>query len=306
MPEMGGQPHGAATAGRGARAGRSVIQEPEPGSPAGPEATCGSVTAVHTSFYEPAGPDAWAATDATVGPWSPDAQHGGPPTALTARIMEAWEPVPGQRLASVSVDILRPVPVGKLTSRTRTVRPGRRVMLIETVLESGGQEVLCARGWRIETAAAPVPVTPPLVPPPPVPPDEASDRMPEGVTWHGYRTAMEWRFVTGGGIDQAGPAMAWMRPRIPLLPGEDTSPMCRALLVADSGNGISAVLDVRQYVFINVNLAVMLHRDPGGEWICMDAVTAAGAQGTGVAASVLSDEAGPCGRGMQSLLVAPR
>jgi hypothetical protein len=258
---------------------------------------------VHTCFYEPAGPDEFISTAATIGPWSRDAQHGGPPSALAARAMQACDPVPGQRLASVAVDIIRPVPVGKLTVRARTVRPGRRVMLVEASVEADGQEVLHARGWRIATAA--VPETPALVPPPPVPDAQPGDD-PSAVTRAGYSTAMDWRYVSGSDIGTPGPAAAWIRPLVPLLPGEETSPMCRALLVADSGNGISAVLDVRSYVFLNVNLTVMLHRDPAGEWIFMDAVTAAGPDATGVAASTLSDAAGPVGRGMQALLVAPR
>jgi Thioesterase-like superfamily len=263
----------------------------------------GSVRFVQSCFYEPAGPDEFIATAATIGPWSRDAQHGGPPSALAARALEACDPVPGQRLASVTIDILRPVPVGKLCVRARAVRPGRRVMLVEATVEADGQEVLHARGWRIQ--AGPVPETPGRVPPPPVPGEESAVAA-AGLRWEGYGTTMEWRFVSGGGIDVPGPGAAWMRPRVPLLPGEETSPMCRALLVADSGNGVSAVLDVRSYVFINVNLSVMLHRDPAGEWLLMDAVTAAGPDGTGVATSILSDTAGPVGRGMQALLVAPR
>jgi hypothetical protein len=259
---------------------------------------------VHSSFYEPAGPDEFIATAATIGPWTRDAQHGGPPSALAARAMEACDPVPGQRLASVAVDILRPVPVGKLTVRARTVRPGRRVMLVEATVAADGQEVLHARGWRIETAA--VPPTPPPVAPPPVPDAASPEAIPSGVTWEGYGTAMDWRFVSGGGIGVPGPGVAWMRPRVPLVPGEEISPMGRALLVADSGNGLSAVLDVRSYIFINVDLTVMLHRDPAGEWILMDAVTEAGPDGTGVATSTLSDRSGPVGHGMQALLVAPR
>jgi hypothetical protein len=262
---------------------------------------CDSVRLVHTVFFEPAGPDTFAATTSTTGPWSTAAQHGGPPSALAARVMEAWAPAPGQRLASVAVDILRPVPVGKLTARTRTVRPGRRVALVETVLEADGQEVLHARGWKIEIAVDPVPATPAAVPPPI--PAEAG---PIGMAWEGYGTAMEWRFVSGGGITVPGPAAAWVRPTIPLLPGEEMSPMSRALLVADSGNGLSAMLDVRAFMFINVDLNVMLHRDPEGEWLLMDAVTAIGPGGTGVATSTLSDLAGPVGRGAQALLVAPR
>jgi hypothetical protein len=258
---------------------------------------------VHTAFFEPAGPDTFAATAATVGPWDQAAQHGGPPSALAARVMEAWEPAPHQRLASVAVDILRPVPVGKLTARTRTVRPGRRVALVETVLEADGREVLHARGWKIEIAADPVPPTLGAAPPPlpAAPPPGAS-----GMAWEGYGTAMEWRYVSGGGLELPGPAAAWIRPTIPLLPGEEMSPMCRALLVADSGSGLSAVLDLKSFVFVNVDLSVMLQRDPAGEWLLLDAATAIGPDGTGVATSTLADQSGPVGRALQALLVAPR
>jgi Thioesterase-like superfamily len=259
---------------------------------------------VHTVFFEPAGPDTFAATASTIGPWSTAAQHGGPPSALAARVMEAWEPAPGQRLASVAVDILRPVPVGKLTARTRTVRPGRRVTLVETVLEADGQEVLHARGWKIEIAAGPVPPTPAAAPPP-IPPAQPADAA-TGMVWEGYGTAMEWRYVSGGGLAEPGPAAAWMRPTIPLLPGEEMSPMSRALLSADSGSGLSAVLDVQAFLFINVNVNVMLQRDPEGEWLLLDAVTAIGPNGTGVATSILSDQSGAVGHVAQALLVAPR
>jgi hypothetical protein len=260
---------------------------------------------VHTVFFEPAGPDTFVATSSTIGPWSTQAQHGGPPSALAARVMEAWEPAPGQRLASVAIDILRPVPVGKLTARTRTVRPGRRVALLETVLEADGHEVLHARGWRIAIAADPVPATPAPAPPP-IPPARPPPPPPAGVVWDGYMTAMEWRYVRGGGLDVPGPATAWMRPTIPLLPGEEISPMSRALLAADSGNGLSAMLDPRAYLFINVDLHVMLHRDPEGEWLLLDAAADIGPAGTGVATTTLSDTAGQCGRGAQALLIAPR
>jgi hypothetical protein len=124
--------------------------------------------------------------------------------------------------------------------------------------------------------------------------------------WEGYGTAMEWRYVSGGGLAEPGPSAAWMRPTIPLLPGEQMSPMSRALLCGDSGSGLSAMLDVRAFVFINVNVNVMLQRDPQGEWLLVDAVTAVGPDGTGVATSTLSDTSGAVGQVAQALLVAPR
>jgi hypothetical protein len=255
------------------------------------------------TFFEPAGPARYLATEATAGPWSSDAQHGGPPSALAARELERHEPDDGMRLARVSVDILRPVPVGLLTIRTRTLRPGKRVALLEAVTESAGQEVLIARGWRIARSDA----TPAVIndqPPPAVPAAGWSPSFPGGHL-DGYLSQVEWRFVSGS-FDEPGPCRTWARPRIPLLPGEELSPMCRTLLVADSGSGVSMTLDPARFIFINVDLTVVLHRDPVSEWVLLDAVSTMGGTGTGLAETRLSDTASVVGTGLQTLLVAPR
>ena len=258
---------------------------------------------MHTSFFEPAGPGSFRATQATTGPWSADAQHGGPPSALAARELERHEPADGMRLARVAVDILRPVPVALLTARTRTVRGGKRVVLLETVLESAGQEVLHARGWRIAVSGD-APAITRAGDVPPIPASAAAPRFP-GANLDGYLAAIDWRFVSGS-FDQSGPSTAWGRPRVPLIEGEELSPMCRTLLIADSGSGVGAALDASRYLFINVDLTVVLHRDPAGEWILLDALTTLGGTGTGLAETLLSDQSGVCGTGMQTLLVAPR
>jgi hypothetical protein len=262
---------------------------------------------VHSTFFESAGPDVFIATAATAGPWSPQAQHGGPPSALVARAMELHEPDELQRLARVTVDILQPVPVGEITVRTRMVRPGRRVSLLETVLEAGGREVLHARGWRIALPGGPVPVLPDLAlasAPPPVPGGQDLPQFPSGHTT-GYLSAMEWRFVSGG-FGKYRPGSAWARPRIPLLPGEEISPMCGALLAADSGSGIAMVLDPAHYLCINVDLSVVLPRDPAGDWLLLESAVTIGEQGTGLAETALSDTSGRCGTGLQTLVAQPR
>jgi hypothetical protein len=260
---------------------------------------------VHSVFYEPAGTGTFVATPATAGPWSAQSQHGGPPSALAARALELHEPDPGQRLARVAVDILRPVPLGKITVRVRTLRPGKRVTLLEAVLEADGQEVIQARGWRIAVADRKAEATPAGPPPPPIPAGRPLPEFP-GAHTAGYMQAVDWRYVSGGGFDTPGPARVWARPLIPLVPSEEISPMSRTLLIADSGNGVSASLDVARYLFVNVDLTVVAPRDPVGEWLLLDAVTTIGEQGTGLAESVIHDQAGPAARGMQTLLVAPR
>jgi hypothetical protein len=258
---------------------------------------------VDPAFYEPVGSARYRATAATAGPWSPDAQHAGPPSALAARELERHEPDEAMRLARVSVDILRPVPVGDLEVRTRTLRPGKRVALLEAIITAGGPDVLVARGWRIGTwEGAPTISKNGLVPQ--IPTTDRPPMFPGGYL-DGYLAAIDWRFVAGK-FDEPGPCQVWARPRIPLLPGEDLSPLCRTLLVADSGSGVSMVVDPTKYLFINVDLTVILHRDPVGEFVLLDAESTMGGTGTGLAETQLADSTGVFGTGVQTLLVAPR
>jgi hypothetical protein len=258
---------------------------------------------VPASFFEPLGPGSYRATEATAGPWSPDAEHGGPPSALAARELERYEAGENTRLARVAVDILRPIPVGVLTAQTRLLRPGKRVALVETVLAANGQDVLVARGWRIANSES-APVIGTGGPAPEIPPAGPVPRFPGGHQ-DGYLAEIDWRFVSGD-FSQPGPCRVWARPRIPLLPGEELSAMCRTLLVADSGSGVSMVIDPMKYTFMNVDLTVVLHRDPVGEFLLLDAETTMGGTGTGLAETQLSDSEGVVGSCLQTLLVAPR
>jgi hypothetical protein len=265
----------------------------------------------HEAFYLPQSDTTFTSTAATAGPWDPAHQHAGPPSALIARALARHEPADGQRLATVAVDILRPVPLEPLSVRVRTVRPGRLVTLLEAEVEAGGQPVLRARGWRIARSSPALPPAAPAADAVPAVPASADGGFGggDGRTWagahlDGYLTAMEWRFVTGG-FTSVGPAQAWARPRIPLVAGEETGGFERVMLVADSGNGISAELDPARWLFVNVDLTVTLYRQPAGEWVLLDAATVVGPDGVGLATSRLADTDGVVGRGAQTLVVTP-
>jgi hypothetical protein len=94
-----------------------------------------------------------------------------------------------------------------------------------------------------------------------------------------------------------------MRMRQPLLAGAAPSPLQRVMIAADSGNGVSMVLDPRQHTFVNPDLTVYLHRQPVGEWVCLDARTIPQQHGIGIADARLLDEQGPIGRSVQSLVI---
>jgi len=255
------------------------------------------------AFYLPLGDDRWLATVHTTGPWDARFQHGGPPSALLARAIERLSPREDMIIARMTVDILGAIPVGELELRSRVLRPGRSVELVEAALSAGGRDVARATAWRVlrttrEIAARqPVRTAPALT-------AEGAPLAADG--WvDGYLSAVEWRFAAGA-FGQPGPATAWTRLRHPLVPGEQTSPLQRVLAVADSGNGISSELDLANWHFINPELTVHLHREAVGEWICLDAQTSISPHGVGLATSVLSDVEGPIGVGAQSLFIGRR
>jgi hypothetical protein len=256
------------------------------------------------AFFLPSGPDRFRATELTRGPWDPGLQHAGPPAALLGRAVERHGDRTDLQVARITLEILRPLPIAELEVATRPLRAGRSVELVEASLHTAGREVMRATALRIRTAELELPTG--LVPGPRLPGPEAGRTMPFFPTGHdvGYHTAMEVRFLAGSFLE-LGPATAWMRMRHPLVAGEAPSPLCRVLAAADSGNGVSAVLDYQRWRFINADLTVYLLRPPAGAWVALEATTATAA-GIGLADTTLHDEQGPIGRSAQALFVAPR
>jgi hypothetical protein len=258
------------------------------------------------AFYEPDG-DRYVATELTRGPWDPGAQHAGPPAGLLGRELERLPDAAEFQVGRITCEILRSVPIGPVAVSARIVRPGKRVQLLEAELRGeGGEPLMRASAWRIRTAPVEIPADAMSADVPPSAPEQGAeaDFFPTGEEL-GYHSAMEARFLAGGFLEP-GPALVWLRMRQPLVAGEEPTPLQRVLVTADVGNGVSAALDYRRYLFINVDLTVHLERMPVGEWVCVDAVTLPQPNGLGTAESTLSDQRGRIGRALQTLLVAQR
>jgi hypothetical protein len=258
------------------------------------------------AFYEINGHRA-VPSELTRGPWNEGSQHAGPPAALLGRFIERLPAPDGvdMRVGRVTYEILRPVPIAPLRVEARIERDGRRVQMVAAALFADETEVMRARAWRLRTGSVDVPGG--LLPDPPGhgPGDGVpGDFFPTG-SEVGYHSAVEYRFIEGAFVEP-GPAVVWMRSRVPLVAGEELSPLARVLIVADSGNGVSATLDWRRFLFVNVDLSVHLHRLPAGEWVCLDALTLPQPDGIGLADTALFDERGALGRAAQTLLVAER
>ena len=230
----------------------------------------------------------------------------GPPCALVGRELDGGGEIEHGRLTRLTLEILRPVPLGLVEVEVTIPRPGRRVEMLEAELRApGGETLVRARGWRIRTEALDIDEPPqPETGVPGVGEAVEKDYFPTGQD-AGFHTAMDVRFVRGGFVEP-GPALTWMRMREPLVEGEEPSQLERVLVCADSPNGVSSPLDYDRWIFINPDLTVQLRRLPAGEWICLDAVTHAEPDGTGMSEAALYDERGLIGRATQSILVTRR
>jgi hypothetical protein len=264
------------------------------------------------AFFLPDG-DRFVATELTRGPWDAGAQHAGPPAALLGRAIERFGTRTDVQVVRIIFEILRQVPIAPLEISTTLLRGGRSIEVVGASLSNDGTEVMRATAVRIRTVEGPVDgrlastraadARQPSTPPGP----EHGEPLRFFPTAHkiGYNTAMEWRFVEGAFLEP-GPATVWMRMRHPLVPDEEPSPLQRVLIAADSGNGVSSLLDWRRWLFINPDLTVYLHRPPVGEWICLQARTTLEPAGLGLAESIIFDRTGPVARGLQSLFIAQR
>ena len=169
--------------------------------------------------------------------------------ALLARAIEGLEPAGEFQVARFTLEILRPIPLTALQIEARVVRPGRRVQFAEATLRTraGRWPGPVCGGFAQPMSRVPQPARSRHRS---IPPSTHRRFRCSILPWEGgesYFAAMEWR-VARGAFFEPGPAAAWVRARIPLVQGEETSPLGRVLIVADSGNGISSVTSPLEYL----------------------------------------------------------
>ncbi len=84
------------------------------------------------AFYLP-DEDRFESTELTRGPWGEHSQHGGPPAALIGRAIERCDAREGFQVARVTFEIVKPVPIARLSIEAEVIRPGRSVELVEAI-----------------------------------------------------------------------------------------------------------------------------------------------------------------------------
>jgi hypothetical protein len=248
------------------------------------------------------------ASGLTRGPWHPDHQHAGPPSALISRAIERAAANEGlTHLGRLTVNLLRPAPIGDCRIEIERDYLGRSAGHYSGRLIAGDKEIARFTALAQREDNVPVPAGAPGHPPPDAPKawgESPPVSFPFAGVQIGYPDLVENRIAAGRFFN--GPCAACFRMKHPLIEGETPSPYQRVAVAADSGNGISAVLDFGKYVFVNCDLTINFFRRPEGEWVCLEARSFFGGNGCGLAESALYDERGLIGRATQSLAVRAR
>jgi len=250
-------------------------------------------------------PTEWAG-----GPWSPDAQHGGPAAGLFMRAAEASSAEAGLQLARLTVDLFRPVPKQPLRLAKRWRRRGRKLALVDLTLLRGDEEV--AHASALLLVPRPELATSRADPMPPPPPPERGDPLEFMPPWFreqappGFHLSIEARTVR----DELGVA-AWLTTPLELIAGEPTSPQVRFGMLSDlsfamggrlallRGSADARTLPTR---FINADITVYRERVPQGAWLGFRPSAMSDHAGIGVAEVVQFDRAGRIGRSLQALV----
>ena len=234
------------------------------------------------------------------GAWRAEEMHMAAVSGLLMHEVQAHETTAGLRVGRLSYDILGTLWSGELEVVTRTIRPGRTIELVESVLHARGRAVLALRAWllsALDTAAVAQL------------PDEALPPRTESVQdgalsgWDGgYIASLSGVTVAG---HAAGHGRVWLTTDVDMVAGETTTDLVRLIGLTDAANGIAPALPARPggWFFPNVDLQIHLFRQPSGSWLGLAGQVTVGPDGVGLTSTVLHDDDGPFAHVEQTLTV---
>jgi hypothetical protein len=252
-------------------------------------------------YYVALGDGRYRPTLHAQGAWQEHEQHMAPVSGLLAHALERHDPRPDLQWARISFDILGLIHLDETTVRTRTLRAGRTIELVEATASAGGRDVVRATAWRIATTdtAAVATVEHAALP------DPGSIEPWDGMAhWGGgFIESLEFREVPGG---RAGRRGVWVGTGHPLVAGEESSALARWVGLLDTANGIAIRESPQEWLFPNVDLTLHLHRTPVGGWLGLQTEVHWGPTGMGLTSSVAHDVDGPVGTVEQALTIRPQ
>lgn len=251
------------------------------------------------SFFHRDG-DWLVGNDAARGPWSEDACHAGPVTAVLAAASEAL--IGDKQLVRLTANFVRPVPIVGFRLETQIARAGRTSAIVQVVLlDRDSRQCASTECLFLTTTPNDLPTT--TIRGPSFE-ESVPGRFPVTKTLHDKKFIgqfIEIRYPPGE--DSApGQTTLWMRTP-PIVDGERTSAFQSLCPLADCGNGISRNVEIDVASCVNADLTVSVFRLPKSDWIASQATSFWQADGIGMSHAMLFDTEGAIGTALQSLVV---
>jgi hypothetical protein len=245
------------------------------------------------ALYLPDG-DGFVGTILTQGGWDPGAQNGAVVLALLGHVLEDVPTLAPMGLARLTVDLVRPVPIGvRLDVRVDVVREGKKIQVVLLELVAG--DVLHVRATALRLRVEDLGDDAGLLPPAPglddvlvLPPPESCDRVGQHEGAPGFLRGIEMRKCLGQGV--------WIRLAVPVVAGEPVRETSRTTVNFDFAQLINAAVEQAMPVLTLINPDVTAHvlRPPTGDWTAITGTTQfAPAVSRGLSSAVLSDADGP-------------
>ena len=252
---------------------------------------------------------AFLASPLTVGPWHPDHQHAGPPSALICRAVE--REAARRRLDPPRAADGQPAAPGadrRMPDRRCADYVGRNAGHFSGRLTAGDKEIARFTALMQREDALPIfPTERRAIRPPHAPKPVDESPVVTMAFDQGFGYAGVGREPSRGGTILRRPLLRLVPIDHPLVKGEEPSAYQRVAVAADSGNGISASLD-----FTALSLRQQRPDDqplppPDGDVdLPRSQRSLFGGNGCGLAELALYDETGLIGRASQSLAVRRR
>ena len=258
--------------------------------------------AVGDFYYRQTGEGTYRSTVHAQGAWNPHEQHMAPATGVLVHELERFAPREDMRMARISLDIHGLIHGGEFEVKTRMIRPGRTIELIEAEMVSQGRTCIVARGWRLKTLDS-TPVA--ALEDPEVMSPESLGPFVGMAPWPGgYIEALDFRAANG---HRPGKGVVWMRNHLEMVQGVPTTDFVRLMGMVDTANGVAPRVEPgpASWMFPNVDLQIHMYRAPAGQWLGIEAQQSYGTDGIGLTSAVLHDVHGPFGRSEQILTVRP-
>jgi hypothetical protein len=245
------------------------------------------------ALYIPDG-DGFVGTILTQGGWDPGSQNGAVVLALLGHCLEEVPTLTGMGLARLTVDLMRPVPIGpRLVVRPTVVREGKKiqVVLLEVLVGDVVHVRATALRLRVEDLGDDVagmlgesPVAYPIAE---LPSPEQCDRLGQTKGSPGFLNGIEMRRAAGIGV--------WVRFAVPVVAGQAIRATSRATVGFDFAQLINAEVAgaMGSLTMINPDVSGQVLRPPTGEWIAVTGETRFDAGfARGISLAALSDASG--------------